>query len=85
VKTDKFEVYGYCLMSNHVHLLIYEKKVIEGATQRQIARVTGLNENMIFKASIGKQKERPHASLLDGRKAGSFSQGLLDDGLCLLF
>jgi hypothetical protein len=72
-------------MSNHVHLLIYEKKVIEGATQRQIARVTGLNENMIFKASIGKQKERPHASLLDGRKAGSFSQGLLDDGLCLLF
>jgi len=114
VKTDKFEVYGYCLMSNHVHLLIHEKseeihqimkrikmeirdtclddeikqrktdgevkveieamlnkepvtilrtiekqkrdeilrriKVIEGATQRQIARVTGLDENMIFKA-----------------------------------
>ncbi|MDF9408837.1 MAG: Transposase IS200 like protein [Pelotomaculum sp. PtaB.Bin013] len=25
VKTDKFEVYGYCLMSNHVHLLIHEK------------------------------------------------------------
>ena len=24
-KTDKFEVYGYCLMSNHVHLLIREK------------------------------------------------------------
>ena len=114
MKTDKFEVYGYCLMSNHVHLLIHEKseeihqimkrikmeiqdtclddeikqrktdgevkveieamlnkepvtilrtiekqkrdeilrriKVIEGATQRRIARVTGLNENMIFKA-----------------------------------
>ncbi|HBQ28462.1 transposase [Peptococcaceae bacterium SCADC1_2_3] len=25
VKTDKFEVYGYCLMSNHIHLLIHEK------------------------------------------------------------
>jgi len=25
VKTDKFEVYGYCLISNHVHLLIHEK------------------------------------------------------------
>jgi REP element-mobilizing transposase RayT len=25
LKTDKFEVYGYCLMSNHVHLLIHEK------------------------------------------------------------
>ncbi len=26
VKTeDRFELYGYCLMSNHVHLLIYEK------------------------------------------------------------
>ena len=25
VRTDKFEVYGYCLMSNHVHLLIREK------------------------------------------------------------
>lgn len=25
VKTDKFEVYGYCLMSNHVHLLIHER------------------------------------------------------------
>ena len=25
VKTNKFEVYGYCLMSNHVHLLIHEK------------------------------------------------------------
>ncbi|HBQ27855.1 MAG TPA: hypothetical protein DD719_00235 [Desulfotomaculum sp.] len=24
-KTDRFEVYGYCLMSNHVHLLIHEK------------------------------------------------------------
>ena len=90
LKTDKFEVYGCCLMSNHVHLLIREKseeipqimkrigtsyawwynrkyqrtgqvfqdvdeilrrsKVIEGATQRQIARVTGLNQNIIFKA-----------------------------------
>jgi putative transposase len=90
LKTDKFEVYGYCLMSNHVHLLIREKseeipqimkrigtsyawwynrkyqrtgqvfqdvdeilrrsKVIEGATQRQIARVTGLNQNIVFKA-----------------------------------
>ena len=25
LKTDKFEVYGYCLMSNNVHLLIHEK------------------------------------------------------------
>jgi len=25
LKTDKFEVYGYCLMSDHVYLLIYEK------------------------------------------------------------
>lgn len=25
VKTDRFEVFGYCLMSNHVHLLIHEK------------------------------------------------------------
>jgi len=25
-------------------------KVIEGATQRQIARVTGLSQNMVFKA-----------------------------------
>jgi len=25
VKIDKFDVYGYCLMSNHVHLLIHEK------------------------------------------------------------
>jgi putative transposase len=25
LKTDKFEVYGYCLMSNHIHLLIHEK------------------------------------------------------------
>jgi hypothetical protein len=25
VKTDRFEVYGYCLMSNHIHLLIHEK------------------------------------------------------------
>jgi REP element-mobilizing transposase RayT len=22
---DKFEIYGYCLMSNHVHLLLHEK------------------------------------------------------------
>jgi REP element-mobilizing transposase RayT len=25
VKADSFEVHGYCLMSNHVHLLIHEK------------------------------------------------------------
>lgn len=25
VKTDKYDVYGYCLMSNHVHLLLHEK------------------------------------------------------------
>jgi len=93
LKTDKFEVYGYCLMSNHVHLLIREKseenpqsmkhigtsyawwykrkyhrnshvfqdvdeilrrsKVIEGATQRQIARITGLSELVQLKLNIG--------------------------------
>jgi REP element-mobilizing transposase RayT len=31
LKADKFEVYGYCLMSNHVHLLIHEKS--EGIPQ----------------------------------------------------
>lgn len=25
VKADRFELYGYCLMSNHIHLLIHEK------------------------------------------------------------
>jgi REP element-mobilizing transposase RayT len=25
VKTERFAVYGYCLMSNHVHLLLHEK------------------------------------------------------------
>jgi len=25
LKTDKFEVYEYCLMSNHIHLLIHKK------------------------------------------------------------
>ncbi|KFD40698.1 hypothetical protein HX99_03845 [Peptococcaceae bacterium SCADC1_2_3] len=24
VKIDRFELYGYCLMSNHVHLLIHD-------------------------------------------------------------
>ena len=25
VKTDKLDMYGFCLMSNHVHLLLHEK------------------------------------------------------------
>lgn len=25
VKTDRFNMYGYCLMSNHIHLLLHEK------------------------------------------------------------
>lgn len=31
VKADRFELYGYCLMSNHIHLLIHEKS--EGISQ----------------------------------------------------
>jgi phosphoribosylpyrophosphate synthetase len=30
--------------------ILREIKAIQGATQRQIARVTGLNQNIIFKA-----------------------------------
>ena len=30
--------------------ILRRSKVIEGATQRQIARVTGLNQNIVFKA-----------------------------------
>ena len=31
LKTDKFEMYGYCLMSNHVHLLIHEASIFSRA------------------------------------------------------
>ena len=30
--------------------ILRRSKVIEGATQRQIARVSGLNQNIVFKA-----------------------------------
>ena len=52
---QEYELYGYCLMSNHVHLLVKEKedttiKASEGVTLRQIARVTGLNAMSIHRA-----------------------------------
>jgi len=40
--------------------MIRKIKSIEGVTQRQIARVTGINQSLVFKAS--KQENHPKAS-----------------------
>jgi REP element-mobilizing transposase RayT len=32
----KFEIYGYCLMSNHVHLLLHEKEETMSSVMKQI-------------------------------------------------
>jgi len=46
--------------------LTQEVKGIVGVTQRQIARVTGIHQSIIFRCKRGKQNERPVAFLYTG-------------------
>ena len=40
-----YDLYGYCLMNNHIHLLMRETR--EPITIRQLARITGISKSVI--------------------------------------
>ena len=46
-------LYAYCLMSNHIHLLIREREDTIGmgkrASLRQLERLTGISKSMIYR------------------------------------